>query len=123
VPAAARPRPGPSDAASDIPALSYVFGAISLAGFGAFAGFGLAGKLEYDSLEDSCAPTCSVSERAGGERLYVFANVGLGLGVAAAVAAALSYFVFREPSARAGARLRWQASLREHAFPGYRARF
>lgn len=120
-----RPAPaaahGPVDEAGGVPALSYVFGAVGLAGFGAFAGFGLAGKHEYNSLKDSCAPTCSRDERAGGKRLYVLANVGLGLGIAGTVAAVASYFLLREP-ARSGVGL--QAGLLERgAYLGYSGRY
>jgi hypothetical protein len=67
---------------------------------------GVAGKRKYESLEQSCAPTCSRVETRPGRRMYLAADVNAGVAVASA-AAALWIYVAR---GRAAARTRIETS-------------
>lgn len=63
-----------------IPGSFFAFGAVSLVGFGAFAGFGLYGNALRKDLE-SCKPACSPDRVDPVKRDYILADVGLGVGV------------------------------------------
>jgi hypothetical protein len=91
---AAEPMPAARDGRS-VPVLSYVFGGVALASFGAFTYFAISGKNEYDRLDDTCAKgsmKCSDAQVADGKRAYVLADVALGVGIASAATAAILFF-------------------------------
>jgi hypothetical protein len=68
------PPPQPSTEPSrPVPVLSYVFGAVALVGVAGFAGFGLSGLEEYNSLESSCRPACDSSKVDAVRTKLVFA--------------------------------------------------
>jgi hypothetical protein len=86
------PRPEPSmDPSRPIPVLSYVFGAVALAGVAGFAGFGLSGLEEYNSLESSCRPACDSSKVDAVRTKLVLADISLGVAIGSAVAATILY--------------------------------
>ncbi len=63
-----------------IPGSFFAFSAVSLVGFGVFAGFGLHGNALRQDLE-SCKPACSPDRVEPVKRDYIIADAGLGLGV------------------------------------------
>lgn len=77
--------------------------AVTAAGLGTFAFFGLRSASTYDDLAERCGPTCGAADRAEadrGERDQTIANVGLA--VAAAAAVSLVLFVVLAPSRGGG---------------------
>ena len=88
--------PGPAASGGrSVPVLTYVFGGVSLASFGAFAYFAIDGKNEYERLDQTCAKNgmkCSNAQVADGKRAYVIADVALGVGIASAATAAILFF-------------------------------
>lgn len=76
-----------------VPLASYVLGAVSGVGLGAFVGFRLAGSSRYDDLERECKPNCAPSTVDSVRQKYVISDVALGIGAAAAIAAVTVYLV------------------------------
>ncbi|HMY20228.1 MAG TPA: hypothetical protein PKA58_28065 [Polyangium sp.] len=70
----------PKTGSRPIPGSFFAFSAVSLVGFGAFAGFGLHGNALRQDLE-SCKPACSPDRVDPVKRDYILADVGLGVGV------------------------------------------
>jgi hypothetical protein len=77
------PEPPPDEQPSVHPA-TWVLGAVSLTGFGFFAGFGIHSL----ALED-CAPVCTDDEVDSIQRERIVADVGLGVGLAGLAATIL----------------------------------
>jgi hypothetical protein len=68
--------------------LPFVTGGVAIAGFGTFAGFGLASESAYSNLQ-GCSPRCPDSERSTADRGRSFqttANLGLVVGIVLAAA-------------------------------------
>ncbi|MEO8903701.1 MAG: hypothetical protein ABI488_15530, partial [Polyangiaceae bacterium] len=76
-----------------LPLASYVLGAVSVVGIGAFVGFRVAGASRFDELARTCKPTCTSSEVDSARQKYILSNLALGVGAAAAVAAITVYLV------------------------------
>jgi hypothetical protein len=95
-PAPERDRPAASG--RPVPLLSYVFGAVALAGIGSFVGFALSGLEDYNSLESSCRPACESSKVDAVRTKLVVADVSLGVALASAVTATVLYI--NRPHAR-----------------------
>jgi hypothetical protein len=95
----AKPPPGtltPVPSRSGIPWTVLAAGGVSIAGFGTFAGFGIASETIYTDLRSKCAPACPESDRPDANRGRTFqtvANVGLVVGIvfAAMTAAAFTF--------------------------------
>jgi hypothetical protein len=86
------PPPQPSTEPSrPVPVLSYVFGAVALVGVAGFAGFGLSGLEEYNSLESSCRPACDSSKVDAVRTKLVLADISLGVAIGSAVTATILY--------------------------------
>jgi hypothetical protein len=71
--------------------------AASIAGVaaGSFAGFGIAGAVDEQHLNDSCSPRCSPSSVDTDRHELQVADVSLGVGVAALAVATWLYFEWR----------------------------
>ncbi len=89
-PEAPRRVPG---APRSVPLASYVLGAVSVVGLGAFVGFRLAASSRFDTLERTCKPNCSASQVDSVRQKYNMSDIALGIGAAAAVAAVTVYLV------------------------------
>ena len=89
-----------------VPVSGWILGGLSLAGFGALAGFGLSAKSAVDDMRAGCAPACSPERVDVARRDMILANVGLGVGVLALGAAAIVITVHNraEPAPSAAAR-------------------
>lgn len=93
-----------------IPPAAIAFGALALAGTGAFIGFGWSAKSTIDGLRASCAPQCAPALLEPAKRDQLVANISIGVAAAALTTAAV-IVVFqnvRRPAAsasRAGIRL------------------
>lgn len=85
------PPPEPEGPSRPVPTLSYVFGAVALAGVAGFAGFGLSGLEDYDSLDSSCRPVCSSSDVDTVRTKLILADLSLGVAIASAVTATVFY--------------------------------
>jgi hypothetical protein len=83
-----------------LPTASWAFGAVGVAGLGAFAYFGLTGQSLRDTLLDSCASahTCNPSEVGPMRTDLIAADVSLGIGIVALGVA--TYFALARPSVR-----------------------
>ncbi len=68
-----------------VPASVFVFGGLTLAGAGAFVGFGLAGRANRAARDKAmCAPTCNATHPGHGSAVRrddILADVGLGVAV------------------------------------------
>jgi len=75
-----------------VPAVTYVFLAVGLAGAASFAGWGLAGLSAQHDLESSCSPRCTDSRisSSGVRTRYLAADISMGIGGAGVVAFGLS---------------------------------
>jgi hypothetical protein len=82
-----------SELPRSVPLASYVLGAVSVVGLGAFAGFRLAGATRFDTLARECKPNCAPSDVDGVRQKYIISDIALGIGAAAAVAAVTVYLV------------------------------
>ncbi|HEY1960088.1 MAG TPA: hypothetical protein VGH28_30980 [Polyangiaceae bacterium] len=71
--------------------------ALTLAGFGVFAGFGASGNADQSSLRTSCAPFCTQAQIDPVASEYTWANVGLGVGLVALVATAVTWYLTLRP--------------------------
>ena len=92
----------PPEASGGVPALSYVFGGLGVAGVGAFVALRLIGASDYKAMEDTCAPTCLDSDIDNLKLKYLLSNVALGVGAASLGAAIVIYAVApSEPEAPA----------------------
>jgi hypothetical protein len=74
-----------------IPAASYVFGAVALAGLGSFTGFALWALDERETLDSSCRPACTSSQVDSVRTKLIVADASLGLALASAVTATVFY--------------------------------
>jgi hypothetical protein len=61
-------------------------GGVSLIAFGVFAGFGIAGVSQEDTLRSTCAPFCSAQQVAPLSDKFNVANVSLAIGLVSLVA-------------------------------------
>ncbi len=92
--------------ALSLPAASLVLGGISLASFGAMAGFGWSAKSAVDDLRATCEGHCDPDVVGAAKRDMIIANVALGAGVAALGAALVITIVAnRSTPAKAAFRL------------------
>ncbi|APR80541.1 Hypothetical protein A7982_05888 [Minicystis rosea] len=75
-----------------VPAVTYVFLAVGVAGAASFAGFASAGQKAQRDLESTCSPRCTDDQiRSSGVRWkYLAADVSMGLGAAGLVASGLA---------------------------------
>jgi hypothetical protein len=85
-----------------VPAAAWVLGGVSVAAFGALAGFGVSATTAVDDMRKSCAPRCSEERVDAARRDMILANVALGAGVLALGAAAVVVAV-HDVGPRAGA--------------------
>ncbi|MEP7049083.1 MAG: hypothetical protein ABJB12_01970 [Pseudomonadota bacterium] len=85
----------PSDEESprSVPLASYVLGAVSVVGLGAFVGFRMAGASRFDALDRECKPTCTQSAVDNARQKYMISDVALGVSLAAVAAAVTVYLV------------------------------
>ncbi|HEY8942913.1 MAG TPA: hypothetical protein VIM73_01570, partial [Polyangiaceae bacterium] len=90
-PAPVEPAPEPEGPSRPVPTLSYVFGAVTLAGVAGFAGLALTGLEDYNSLDSNCRPGCSSSEVDSVRTKFILADISLGVAVASAVTATILY--------------------------------
>ena len=87
----ARPEPPASATSSSVPAGTWAFGALALAGVGGFTLWGLAGKSAQHDL-NACKPRCTDHGRYDAmKRDYILADVSLGVGVVGAALATYFY--------------------------------
>jgi len=76
-----------------VPVVSWVLGGLSLAGFGALAGFGVSAQSAVEDMRATCAPGCSASRVDAARRDMILANVALGAGLATLGAAVVMVVV------------------------------
>jgi hypothetical protein len=74
-----------------VPAATYVFLALGVAGAAGFAGFGLSGTTARHNLESSCSPRCSDDQVSSVRWKFLAADVSLGIGAASLLASGLAY--------------------------------
>jgi hypothetical protein len=79
----ARPLPAENPATFSVPTASWVLGGLSVAAFGALAGFGYSAKSAVDEMRTTCAPDCAPERVDAARRDLIIANVGLSVGAAA----------------------------------------
>jgi hypothetical protein len=70
-------------------AATYIFGAVSLIGFGVAGGLSLKGHLDYSERKDACAPRCTQGDVDSIFGIYRAAWISAGVGAAALVGAIL----------------------------------
>jgi hypothetical protein len=88
------PTPQPSvEKERPVPALFYVFGATTVAGFATFAVSGLMGEATKTHLEGSCSPNCTDSQVSPVRTRFIVADVGVGIGAASAAAALIVFLI------------------------------
>ena len=75
-----------------VPAVSYVFLAVGLAGAASFAGFGVAGLNAQHGLDSSCSPRCTDAQISGSgvQTKYLAADISMGVGAAGLAAFGLT---------------------------------
>lgn len=85
-------RPPPTETYRPVPAATYVFLAIGLAGGASLAGFGAAGLSAQHNLESTCSPRCTDAQvtDSGVRWKYLAADVSMGVGIAGLVASGLT---------------------------------
>lgn len=83
--------PPPVQLERPVPALTYVFAGLAVAGGGAFAYFGLTGNQRLGELEDTCAPNCAKSEVDPVQQKLLIANVSAAAGAVGVVGALVTY--------------------------------
>ena len=84
-----------------VPATAWVLGGVSVAAFGALAGFGVSATTAVDDMRKSCAPGCSEVRVDAARRDMILANVALGAGVLA-LGAAVVVVAVHDTGPRAG---------------------
>ncbi len=72
-----------------VPVAAWILGGVSVAAFGALAGFGVSATTAVGDMRKSCAPGCSEERVDAARRDMILANVALGAGVLALGAAAV----------------------------------
>jgi hypothetical protein len=77
----------------EVPALSYVFGGLGVAGIGAFVALRVIGSSDFDAMKADCAPGCESADVDNLKLKYMLSNVALGVGVASLGAAIVIYAV------------------------------
>lgn len=90
------PPPAPVQMERPVPAITYVFAGLAVAGGGAFAFFGLSGNKRLKELEDpqtGCSPNCAKDEVQPVQRYMVAANVSAAVGAVGLAGALVSYLV------------------------------
>lgn len=92
-PAAAAVQVTPPEGSAEVPALSYVFGGLGVAGVGAFVALRLIGASDFDAMKKDCAPGCLDADVDNLKLKYLLSNVALGVGVASLGAAIVIYAV------------------------------
>lgn len=107
--------PAPMTRGGGVRTAGFVVGALSLAGFGIFVGFGLQAQSRYDDLIAACrgrrCPSTNVPAIDEGQQWQTLANVGLGMGVGLLVTGTIMVAVggpraaLEAPSSRASVRL------------------
>ncbi len=82
-----------------------VLGVVGIAGLGAFAGFGISGKVAESNLASSgCKPSCSESKIDDIRNQYIVAYASLGVGV---VALGISIGLLTIPPSRTTSAIQW----------------
>jgi hypothetical protein len=113
--------PAPAASAPDLfpaPTLSYVFGAVGIAGLASFTGFAISGKSKQDELMQ-CAPNCAKADVDVMRTRYLVGDISLAVGLASLGAGA--YFFFADPFGERASHRERQARLAWTAFaaPGH----
>lgn len=91
----------PEKRGSSVPVTGLVLGGVSLASFGAMAGFGWSAKSAVDDMRATCEGHCDRSRVEAAQRDMILANVALGAGVLALGAAVVVTIVSNSrPSAK-----------------------
>lgn len=91
---AAEPKPVPSappQTHRPVPALTYVLGAVAVAGGGAFAYLGLTSVERRKELERECSPDCTSGAVGSLRARFIAADVSAGVGALALLGAIISY--------------------------------
>jgi hypothetical protein len=84
------PSPAPTTKRGPIPVLTYVFGAVGVAAFGAASGFGIAG-LSARADANRCKPSCTQPDVDRVNQRFLGADISLGVGIVAAAIATWIY--------------------------------
>lgn len=97
-PSSLRPQPAAAavtapEGSAEVPALSYVFGGLGVAGVGAFVALRMIGASDFDAMKKDCAPGCLDGDVDNLKLKYTLSNVALGVGVASLGAAIVIYAV------------------------------
>lgn len=97
-PSSLRPQPAAAavtapESSAEVPALSYVFGGLGVAGVGAFVALRMIGASDFDAMKKDCAPGCLDGDVDNLKLKYTLSNVALGVGVASLGAAIVIYAV------------------------------
>jgi hypothetical protein len=87
-----RDTPPPVESYRPVPALTYVFGGLALAGAGGFAALAISGQSEKKALESSCRPVCTDDELQPVRTRFMLADASLGIAVVSTVVAGVIYF-------------------------------
>jgi hypothetical protein len=81
------------EGSAEVPALSYVFGGLGVAGIGAFVALRLIGGSDFDAMKETCSPNCTDSDIDNLKTKYLLSNIALGVGAASLGAAIVIYAV------------------------------
>lgn len=79
-------QPGANAPSRGTPTLAYAFGAVAIAGVGAFTYFALDGKAQQNQL-DKCRPSCRQADYDAMRKSYLLGDVSLGVSLAAGAGA------------------------------------
>jgi hypothetical protein len=76
--------------------ITWITGGLAVAALASFTGFGLRGRFLAADLRDTCAPSCSESDRDRAHTSYVIADISLIAAVVLGGISVVTYFVNRD---------------------------
>ena len=85
----------PAQSSGGVPVMTWVLGGVGVAALGAFTYFRVSGVNDYNSLNESCSPTCNPDDVDPIRQKFTYSYVSLGVGAASLVGAAAFYFAGR----------------------------
>jgi hypothetical protein len=121
------PAPAPQKATTGgsssfhVPAATYAFGALGVAGVGLGVTFRVLGAADYNSLADTCGRRCANRDVDQAKQKYLVSNISLGLGAAALVTSGLFLYFSQSHDAHSASNpegLRVGAGLVQVSAPG-----